>query len=716
MHVEEGVQTTQELSNSANTAQVQKQSDVNLPKTDNSSAPDTQKFEKILKELGITEESVFNLKTLFTRSSNSESTFFDVFTGVKKLDNNQALDTKDITKISQILKDAVENNDKGLEELRQIQKTLAELNLSENKSSNKEIINALKQTLDEFQSKSISPLVQDAIKSLSEALKSFDLQNTYTNQTLQKNLVQLIESQIAKLSLNLDPTVLNAPAGNGIEMLLDTLSRAIKQEPFANTSLSKEVMKFLKELHQDIGNSIESEKIQQSLKQVLENAHQTIEEKFSYTFKSSTLGELKQINQEINRPIAVQLKLINAQIKSLLHEIDQLTDINLIKDPVNNLKTLISNELIGKLTSDPSLKEIGKELDEFKKLLTAYPNNKAELSDLKSNLNKLLQSTESFDKLLELSENLKDLSLTPSDSVKFKTLTNSLENIIKSLLPSSLKNEALNEIENNKTLTEALSKLNVYGSKAIPNILSKEIESLLSKQSALNPEIKPIIDLIFQLNQSELTNSDKEVLKQLAELVVKNSGKMNEKDLAELKQAVKNLISNQHETNANQQTNSSMSKEVLKQFEQVIKGQEFLAKLNPLMNAAGEPIMILFPAIMGGLLTNFQASFFPPVNDNQQKKEKHEKKESEKAVIKVNLPQLGEVKVELNLKNEETEIVFLVKNSQSATYLEKNLNKFEKHLCNSGFTSKTLTVRSDKKKNELPNWLNSIIADAGIIA
>jgi len=93
--------------------------------------------------------------------------------------------------------------------------------------------------------------------------------------------------------------------------------------------------------------------------------------------------------------------------------------------------------------------------------------------------------------------------------------------------------------------------------------------------------------------------------------------------------------------------NSEINKAV-QSFDNLVKSQEILQRINPLVQAAGEPTFLMFPMLIGGFLSKLEASFYPAENVYDQEKNQsggEGGKSLSKFSFKIELPNLGNIEV-----------------------------------------------------------------------
>ena len=682
----------------------------------------TTKLDETLKALGVNKESVLNLKALISSQGNTTELSLEALKA-SGLDPNtvaltQALESKDINKITQALQQVAEPS---LENIKQqanvILEALKQVEGSTNNETKKLIVETFQKILPELELSNLDSDPKKAFTQLIDAFKSIGLQTKTTAETLEKTLTQFVSHQvdyIKSIEQSMRSILHGTQTDASIELLLRTLAPVVHAKESFGSDLGKNFVDFIKNLHREVLKAYTSDEPYPDLKKILGEASKQLDSKFTIEPKMDGSSSYNKPHPDIERPLAVQLRSISSQIKTLLTELEHVTKPADVSQTIGKLNEIISEDLIKQTSANPNLKDLAKELVNFKEVVKAFESGSVSSDKLKDTLVKLLNATQTTEGVIKAADDIKALISKDPGSLSFVKLAHSLENTL-AQLSKGITGDPSSSIQN-EIIKEALKETtpnSVYKNTA--PLLSKEIEGLLIKQSNLNPEIKPIIDLLFQLNPSDLSSLDREALKQIADLIAGTSGRMAEKDVKDIKQAIKNLLSQYTDPSTTSSLKQSLSKDVLKQFEALVKGQELLSKINPIMNAAGDPVMILFPAIMGGLLANFETTFFPPVNNEEQNKKKKDQDKTEKAAISVNLPGLGQVSVEMSIKKNQPEVIFKVETDEVSEFMRSQLNSFAKRLA-TDFEDSSVKIETSPKIEVTPEWLKTLVEDAAIIA
>jgi len=150
-------------------------------------------------------------------------------------------------------------------------------------------------------------------------------------------------------------------------------------------------------------------------------------------------------------------------------------------------------------------------------------------------------------------------------------------------------------------------------------------------------------------------------------------------------------------------------------LELLASAQENLAQLNPVMQALGEPALILFPFIAQGLLNHSQITVEPryrkrgaedeEVDGNGKRKgQVGENEPYQRIQVNVPLPSLGEVGVDIAHRTKEIMVRLTVTSDEVARFLLDQLEHLAVILREQGFERAELVAQVGKPLTDLPNW------------
>lgn len=169
---------------------------------------------------------------------------------------------------------------------------------------------------------------------------------------------------------------------------------------------------------------------------------------------------------------------------------------------------------------------------------------------------------------------------------------------------------------------------------------------------------------------------------------------------------------------------STLSKlqDVSLRLEQMAATQEVLSKLNPVMQALGEPALVLFPFLFQGLLTHSQVTLETkkPWGEKTDKDGKNGSggggEPFQRIRLSVPLPSLGSVGVDVAHRSEEILVRVTVSNDASAQFIEAKLEGLDERLRALGFKKTELAAAVGQVSLPIPEWSGSNADGTKIIA
>lgn len=162
-------------------------------------------------------------------------------------------------------------------------------------------------------------------------------------------------------------------------------------------------------------------------------------------------------------------------------------------------------------------------------------------------------------------------------------------------------------------------------------------------------------------------------------------------------------------------------------LDQMAATQEALSRMNPIMQALGEPAIILFPFIIQGLISHSEVT----VETKQLGKKKGERdildendgeggKKSEtfqRVQVSVPLPALGTIDVDIAHRPKEILVRLNVEDKAIGAFITEHLEDLAAQLRNHGFSKTELMANVGVKKgDEAADWSMSLHAATSIIA
>lgn len=264
------------------------------------------------------------------------------------------------------------------------------------------------------------------------------------------------------------------------------------------------------------------------------------------------------------------------------------------------------------------------------------------------------------------------------------------------------------------------------GSQNFLAALRTELSTLLEKGVANNEVALRQLGNLITMLQDEIgmvAGKSRPEHKQLELLLnqLKTALQNPEQQAEIIESTLKQLIDNQNLTKQDQsQLNPQASRELLQlanRLEQLATTFETLNQLNPLMQAMGEPALILFPFLFHGLISHSEVS----VQTKHSKKKRGEKDSGEEGEgsdsgndnkhesfqriqVTVPLPHFGAVDVDIAHRTEEILVRFAVDDNDKLEFLVEQLEQLGVVLREKGFTKTELMATVGKKKENIALW------------
>lgn len=411
------------------------------------------------------------------------------------------------------------------------------------------------------------------------------------------------------------------------------------------------ILKFIAEIKEKF-KSIDFEKIKNKFTEVkvnIKNLFKVLDFNLKGENLTKTIDNLIADKSDFKLDIASTLKKLFSDknfSKNLIKEIKEKLDIPEIKDEkVLNVKTKEGVQKLKEVlklikSQSPKVKVSG--FKEFKEVKELKQVKEYQFKNIVSQQIKRLDYN-------KLTLALKDLNLEVKESeINLKSVLNEVSK--KGLKEVSLLK--FNELNFNKPSKSSLDSFNIL--KNILNLSSKS-DSVVSLDVQVKEFFKEFEALVLQKDDKAIKNFKKEAL-------------VNSKEGSSKKDKPQELIQN-------------VVKQV-KNFEQIINGQEALDRLNPILAAKGEPILLLFPNLFRNFMSSIEVSYLPYFEEEIRDKNNKQRKKNKYTHlnVKVEFQKLGKVEVRIKYNSFNLFAEIVVKNQKVADFLEKRIGKFKRRI------------------------------------
>ena len=143
------------------------------------------------------------------------------------------------------------------------------------------------------------------------------------------------------------------------------------------------------------------------------------------------------------------------------------------------------------------------------------------------------------------------------------------------------------------------------------------------------------------------------------------------------------------------------------QLDRLADAEEALHRVNPLLQALGEPAMILFPFLFQGLLAHSDITYQKPTKRKKQggKSSKEESSDNfQRIKLNAPLPTFGDVGVDVLLNDGEILVKLKVSDAAASEFIASKFSELEKELTGLGFKQTTLSSGKIELEEALPEW------------
>ena len=355
-------------------------------------------------------------------------------------------------------------------------------------------------------------------------------------------------------------------------------------------------------------------------------------------------------------------------------------------------------------------------------------------------------------KVAPLAQSLQSLTQTPSGAPSLRTIRPfqldgaPLQNLPQALTTAITDSDAaLTQLQ--ATTTGSLAESLRNSSETIKTLLAKspatteaarlvqaleaELGQLLNPSAANNIDaaraLQTITQTIVKHVKDPKTKVTDEPETKLLKFVLKDLGQALSKpaeQAAMLESAMHRLQTFQSKTDNAQtamdpKTRGELQNVALR-LEQMASMQESLNELNPVMQALGEPALILFPSMFQGMLANSEVVVDPRGGRKNKGKKKEEDEDGkppfERIQMRVPLPAFGEVDIDIAYREDEMLVRFVVDDESKESFLVERLEELRALLSEQGFLSTELNTQTGSPRDPTPGWSDILQAKTSLIA
>ncbi len=532
---------------------------------------------------------------------------------------------------------------------------LSSIETIENNQLLKELITSSKSVHSKLQIKDLLiKSIDNQQKTITEIKDLLTIIEKGTNLDLIKSsLTELSEWANKNNTLPISSQILNFAQSNLLE-LNKSLDLNIKdRELFVLkilNNINKESLNFLDQLDQSSTNSnIEHKKLANILNKLigitdstlesLQESHYELIDNIGESLNKDLTKIIKELAKFSKESVKTEHKELNIIIFKLTNQIENLQN-QIIKDPSKENISNLLNELKSSLLID---------LDKISDLNLDSKN----IKELINNLQKVLTNSQVTSNLLNPEHTLDSLisefsaNYAETNTADIKAPTNiskalqTLESILKT---NWLTDKTTSTNNTNKDIAELVKLLNTI----------KDISINLEDQ-----ELSGVVNIINN-NAHDLQNINKQN-EQVQQAFI---NKLNN----QLKKELDKIITPQNLSNDNQILKA------LSSVENIIKGQEALQQMAPILQATGEPIFLMFPMLMQGFMSKVELQHYgqhaTALDPDKKNNKNNENDKFQRTDLSLSLEGLGNINVELAYNSKQIFCNFKMENQSAIEHLQ----------------------------------------------
>jgi hypothetical protein len=504
------------------------------------------------------------------------------------------------------------------------------------------------------------------------------------SQTLLEVLSQQQRSQLRSLDSLLDTAIqevrVSLEQGGGISaqpQLIDTLQELASALQQSGSAQFMELAETLRGLIQNLSKEFSGQTpVAENVLQNLLAIKESVADVGAAFEKASLMQQLTSLQQQIE----IILNRGNATASGNTASGGELRElVQNIRDQLSSNNQPVTSEMQAVLS----------ELDALSAASTARSLQSADIERLLAPLNEAAAENPAIQELFSsLTGALQGFDASPdtdqasTSAPDMSAALQALESLLKSALPASSVESVAAEFQ---ALLDIVTRIQTKGASA-DSPFEQSLASVVRQLSG-------------SLEQALNGGADKqqEVLVQFSELVRKETLRMLGQNESSTKRAdtIKNL----------------------KDLAALVKGQEALLSMAPLIEAAGDPIFLLFPAILEGFLSKIEMTYYGEQEavDTEDKREKGGRKGFKSTELALELPGLGPVSVSFSQDGKEVLCTLQFEEKTVADFVAVRVPKLEAAFSRAGFSEFNCAVTVGKVESVAPEW-TARFTRGGVIA
>ncbi len=571
------------------------------------------------------------------------------------------------------------------------------------------------------QDKSSEQLPRSAQERLTETLVAAGSNATAESRNLDQELRTIIRTQIEHLKgAELEVRKLIIPAEeNPVERLLSFVQTALEKLKQPTTEQEKKFKDFLLRLEKILLPAIKQELPAAQLQQSLQKFLVEMYEDFGLTPLAERFlanPPQQQPGTQLPAPIERSLKQIEAQIKLLLATPEDVLDA-LLEQPeipggqssgttvhqpatqkiLSTLKPLLQSiaqelDVLPQSASHEALRLIVKDLNEYLKQPQTTPQ-------LRQSLGKFLEllAARSEDATTSLPPRFSAPHGTPPPSIPELThIEQNIRELLAKISQPDQEEHAARPILPNLTTPVAPEELRGQFAKFLAQLARAKTST---EALELIQESAQVLENLLALPETQADKTVQTLLRTLQDV----TRHPQDSSLGAVKDLIKAAVQKYKNAGAEEgmdlqmrQAAAQLSPKNLQMLETMITAQQSMQQLNPLLQAAGDPLLLMFPTFVQGFLAQLQVSVFsrnnPAAEEDLESNRKKSTQDYERLSLSLELPALGPIRVDISRRASEAIISFQTPESDFCQAIAQNLPALEERLQSLGFSRNAMSI------------------------
>lgn len=252
-----------------------------------------------------------------------------------------------------------------------------------------------------------------------------------------------------------------------------------------------------------------------------------------------------------------------------------------------------------------------------------------------------------------------------------------------------------------------------------PKDLTKQFAKIFLKQLS-NLEIEPESNIPADQDFKAIIADLKTLLRQHSKQENQPTDTKERPTLKKLQDKLEQIFLNK--TKLDQSQMNSQQAQSIQSLEKIIQSQDVLNKLNPVMQALGEPALVLFPMIISGLVSGMRLSLdtqnFKRVEPDANGKNKAPGNDNTFQRLHLNVPLagLGAVEIDLAYNSKEVMLNMTFENESATTFINDKITNLSQRLNQIGYEKNSLKVQTGHVHDISPKWFQELIRKDGVMA